>query len=211
MQVGHGPRIRSSLMELMCVERLSALLLPPCPLLIFTTIGSKQTHTQSLSVSVCLPGSDSAKKKKKRERSSSTLKITNPALDCDRRRRIVSPPSTLFACPWPQKAVTYSSVCCHVLFHFVRLGQFSQLVYLASCLPNPCTHTHNIFRLFCFCSTTYARITSPGWRSSFLFVLIFSSVFQISAKKDLGGVNKRRQWKYSLSRAGPVDVKLFSK
>ena len=175
MQVGHGPRIRSSLMELMCVERLSALLLPPCPLLIFTTIGSKQTHTQSLSVSVCLPGSDSAKKKKKRERSSSTLKITNPALDCDRRRRIVSPPSTLFACPWPQKAVTYSSVCCHVLFHFVRLGQFSQLVYLASCLPNPCTHTHNIFRLFCFCSTTYARITSPGWRSSFLFVLIFSS------------------------------------
>ena len=211
MQVGHGPRIRSSLMELMCVERLSALLLPPCPLLIFTTIGSKQTHTQSLSVSVCLPGSDSAKKKK-RERSSSTLKITNPALDCDRRRRIVSPPSTLFACcPWPPKAVTYSSVCCHVLFHFVRLGQFSQLVYLASCLPNPCTHTHNIFRLFCFCSTTYARITSPGWRSSFLFVLIFSSVFQISAKKDLGGVNKRRQWKYSLSRAGPVDVKLFSK
>ena len=174
MQVGHGPRIRSSLMELMCVERLSALLLPPCPLLIFTTIGSKQTHTQSLSVSVCLPGSDSAKKKK-RERSSSTLKITNPALYCDRRRRILSPPSTLFACPWPPKAVTYSSVCCHVLFHFVRLGQFSQLVYLASCLPNPCTHTHNIFRLFCFCSTTYARITSPGWRSSFLFVLIFSS------------------------------------
>ena len=133
---------------------------------------NKRTHRVSRSLSVF---QEATAPKKKRERSSSTLKITNPALDCDRRRRIVSPPSTLFACPWPPKAVTYSSVCCHVLFHFVRLGQFSQLVYLASCLPNPCTHTHNIFRLFCFCSTTYARITSPGWRSSFLFVLIFSS------------------------------------
>ena len=171
VQVGHGPRIRSSLMELMCVERLSALLLPPCPLLIFTTIGSKQTHTQSLSVSVCLPGSDSAKKKKKRERSSSTLKITNPALDCDRRRRIVSPPSTLFACPWPPKAVTYSSVCCHVLFHFVRLGQFSQLVYLASCLPNPCTHTHTTFFVcFAFARQRTRELHRPdGAAVSFLF------------------------------------------
>ena len=45
----------------------------------------------------------------------------------------------------------------------------------------------------------------------FSFCFDFLELFQISAKKDLGGVNKRRQWKYSLSRAGPVDVKLFSK